>query len=294
MLALSACTERATTEASSTTLQVATTSTTAAPPQVTDTPTPDKQEVVRADGGVEGLEVLYIGHSFGRPFAENLDTATGLAGIDGHEQHIIFSGGENGAPQAMWEKPEQQALIKEQLNSGTVDVVVMICCSKELLETGGQSDQAVVDISRYALEQNPDTRIGLAMSWADYPDTYPSVDQHRARTDAGWLGYQVLADRLSSELQTDVFAFYHGAATYEIRSMFEQGLLTDVTSLIGPRASSVFTDKKGHAGNIAKDTGTLIWLHAIYGVEPLDVAPIDKYEVDIRQIAAAVLETSSG
>ena len=245
------------------------------------------------DATVEGVEVLYIGHSFGRPFASNLGTVTEIAGVEGHEQHIIFRGGENGAPQAMWEAPRQQALIKEQLDTGTVDVVVMICCSVEFRETEGASDQAIVDIASYALEQNPDTRIGLAMPWIDFPSAYASAEEHGAVTDAAWPAYEDFAERLRVDLDADVFAFYHGAAVLEIRAMFEDGQLSDVDTLIGPKSSSVFTDEKGHAATLAKDTGTLIWLHAIYGIDPLDVAPIGKYDVDIRQVAAVALDRMS-
>jgi len=255
-------------------------------PVSTTTTIPVEAEV----GGIEGLEVLYIGHSFGRPFAANLESITGLAGIDGHEQHIIFKGGEGGAPQAMWEAPEQQALIMERLDTGTVDVVVMICCSQEFKDSAGESDQAIFDISAYALEQNPDTRIGLAMPWLDFPSSYASVDDHRAVIDAVWPLYQQLAGRVSSELGAEVFAFYHGAAVFEVRALFEQGLLSDVTNLIGPRSDSVFTDEKGHAGTLAKDAGTLVWLHAIYGVDPLDLPPFNNYDVDIREIAGAALD----
>ncbi len=255
-------------------------------PVSTTTTIPVEAEV----GGIEGLEVLYIGHSFGRPFAANLESITGLAGIDGHEQHIIFKGGEGGAPQAMWEAPEQQALIMERLDTGTVDVVVMICCSQEFKDSAGQSDHAIFDISAYALEQNPDTRIGMAMPWLDFPSSYASVDDHRAVIDAVWPLYQQLAGRVSSELGAEVFAFYHGAAVFEVRALFEQGLLSDVTNLIGPRSDSVFTDEKGHAGTLAKDAGTLVWLHAIYGVDPLDLPPFNNYDVDIREIAGAALD----
>jgi len=255
-------------------------------PVSTTTTIPVEAEVC----GIEGLEALYIGHSFGRPFAANLESITGLAGIDGHEQHIIFKGGEGGAPQAMWEAPEQQALIMERLDTGTVDVVVMICCSQEFKDSAGQSDHAIFDISAYALEQNPDTRIGLAMPWLDFPSSYASVDDHRAVIDAVWPLYQQLAGRVSSELGAEVFAFYHGAAVFEVRALFEQGLLSDVTNLIGPRSDSVFTDEKGHAGTLAKDAGTLVWLHAIYGVDPLDLPPFNNYDVDIREIAGAALD----
>ena len=275
--------------APTTTLAVAAAPVTEPPPSSVP-PVSAEPEVEPETDTIDGLEVLYIGHSFGRPFAQNLGTAAHLAGVDGHEQHIIFRGGENGAPQAMWDAPDQQALIKERLDTGTVDVVVMICCSQEFKETGGQSDQAVLDISAYALEQNPDTRIGLAMPWADYPSTYPSVDEHRALTDAAWPLYQQLAAGVGDELDAEVFAFYHGAAVFEVRALFEQGLLSDVTNLIGPRADSVFTDEKGHAGTLAKDAGTLVWLHAIYGVDPLDLPPFNSYDVDIREIASAALD----
>ena len=81
---------------------------------------------------------------------------------------------------------------------------------------------------------------------------------------------------------------------YELREMFEAGELEgDVNKLQGSKQTSVFTDEKGlHAGEIMihqqANTGTLIWLHAIHGVEPLDVwAYLDspEWNTDIRVIA---------
>jgi hypothetical protein len=243
---------------------------------------------------VEGLEVLYMGHSFGRPFAENMEAAADLAGIEGHNQLIVSRGGEKGAPQAMWEAPNVQEKIKAELDTGTVDVLVMICCSKELLNSGVTESWAELEIADYALAQNPDTRIGLAMPWADFPRNFNDSAEHRERTDDGYQAFQAFAEQLSADLGgADVFTFYHGAAIYELRDMFEQGALPEIESFIGPRATSIFTDEKGHAGLLAKDTGTLIWLNAIYGIEPLDVAMLDNYEIDIRQVAANALESTA-
>ena len=247
---------------------------------------------------VEGLTVLYAGHSFGRPFASNMDEATRLAGIEGHEQRVVFRGGENGAPQAMWDDRDVQSLIKEQLDDGAVDVVILICCSTEFRETAGQSDQAVSDqaileIVAYALAQNPETRFGLAMPWADFPSEYATVEEHRAITDAAYLRYRQLAENISEASNgVEVFAFYHGAAVYEIRAGFEEGLIPELANLVGPRRSSVFFDEKGHAADMAIDAGTLIWLNAIYGINPLELPPVDEYAADIREIAASALTTS--
>jgi hypothetical protein len=239
---------------------------------------------------IAGLTVLYAGHSFGRPFAENLTKTAKFAGIKDHEQRIVFRGGTNGAPQAMWEDPTAQNEIKNSLNDGNVDIVILICCSQELVESNGQSDKAIVEIMEYALSKNPNTKFGLSAPWADFPENYIDANEHRLQTDAAYPRYQQFAKSLSNLFpDVDIFTFYHGAAIYELRDLFEKGMLQDVDNLIGPERNSIFTDKKGHAGLLAKDTGSLIWLNAIYGINPMDIPKIEKYKLDIREVAAKVL-----
>ena len=76
-----------------------------------------------ADGGMgspeevdsEDYNVLYIGHSFGRKFAELLEDYAHTAGEADHAQYIEFSGGESGSPGLLWEDAEHQANIKASL-----------------------------------------------------------------------------------------------------------------------------------------------------------------------------------
>ena len=81
------------------------------------------------------------------------------------------------------------------------------------------------------------------------------------------------------------------AAARDYRAL-HLGLIPELANLIGPRRSSVFADEKGHAADMTKDAGTLIWLNAIYGINPLELPPIERYGVDIREIAASALTTS--
>ena len=243
---------------------------------------------------VAGLTVLYAGHSFGRPFAENLTKTAKFAGIKDHEQRIVFRGGTNGAPQAMWEDPTAQNEIKNSLNDGNVDTVILICCSQELVESNGQSDKAIVEIMEYALSKNPNTKFGLSAPWTDFPENYIDANEHRLQTDAAYPRYQQFAKSLSNLFpDVDIFTFYHGAAIYELRDLFEKDMLQDIENLIGPRRNSIFNDEKGHAGLLAIDTGTLIWINAIYGVNPMDIQKIEKYQLDIREVAAKVLNLYS-
>ena len=79
-----------------------------------------------------------------------------------------------------------------------------------------------------------------------------------------------------------------------MREMFEAGDLDgDIQRLQGPKATSLFTDEKGHAGDILVDTGTLIWLHAVHGIDPMDMHEFTQWETDIREIATTVLDEQS-
>ena len=170
----------------------------------------------------------------------------------------------------------------------------MICCSADWVANLGQSDdQAVWNFTSYALQQNPNTRIGLAMPWSDFPEDYVDAAEHRNATDqAIHCGKHGFAPEFRFN-NADVFTFYHGAAAYELREMFEAGNLSDVNQLRGPSATSLFTDQKGHAGQIVKDLGTLLWLAAIHGVDPMTMPEFTQYDADIRLIARAILDEQS-
>tara|TARA_B000000609_G_scaffold153511_1_gene142073 strand:+ start:746 stop:2005 length:1260 start_codon:yes stop_codon:yes gene_type:complete len=235
--------------------------------------------------------VLYIGHSFGRPFASQMESFASMVGIE-HNQSIVFSGGDSGSPEELWDDLEHRTDIIEILDGGSIDALIMICCSPSWQADYGMSDDdAVWNFTSYALEQNPNTRIGLAMPWEDFPLQYDNASEHRDLTDRGYNMWKNMANRLSGDFNNaDVFTFYHGEAIYELRHMFEEGTLSDVDQLIGPSENSLFTDQKGHAGKIAIDTGTLLWMAAIHNVEPTSFPMFSDWQTDIRMIAQDIID----
>ena len=238
--------------------------------------------------------VLYIGHSFGRPFAQKLETFAHDSGFEDHASYIEFSGGASGAPDALWADDEHRENIKAYLDTGEIDVLIMICCSIEFIETEGESDAAIWNFASYALARNPDIRIGLAMPWKDYPQDYDSAAEYREGADEAYAMWVNLANDLNADYPAaDVFTINHGEAVYDLRAAYEAGELEgDVEQLTGPAQTSVFTDTKGHAGTITQDTGTLIWLHAVHGVEPNDAPAFPQWDSDIRAIAQAALDSA--
>ena len=238
--------------------------------------------------------VLYIGHSFGRPFAEKLETFAQDSGFEDHASYIEMSGGASGAPDALWADDGHRGNIKAYLDTDEIDVLIMICCSIEFLETGGESDEAIWNFASYALARNPSTRIGLAMPWQDFPQDYASAEEHRNGADEAYAMWVNLANDLNADYpDADVFTINHGEVVYDLRAAFEAGELGgDVEQLTGAARTSVFTDTKGHAGKITVDTGTLIWLHAVHGVEPNDAPAFPQWDSDVRAIAQAALDTA--
>lgn len=242
------------------------------------------------DVNADEYNVLYIGHSFGRRFAESLEDYAHVAGFEDHAQYIEFSGGESGSPGLLWEDRAHRANIKAYLDTGEIDVLVMICCSPEFIQTL-DTDQAVWNFTDYAVAQNPDVRIGLAMPWKDFPSSFENASEYAANSTLDLYPYWVnLSQNLSADYPgTEVFTFHHGALAYELRDMFEAGELEgDVTKLQGNKATSIFTDDKGHAGSILEDAGTLIWLAAVHGVEPKDYPELDGWETDLRVVAQRI------
>ena len=80
---------------------------------------------VAADVPNPGFNSLFIGHSFFRPFADGMPNYVAAAGIAGHTQSVVFNGGANGAPQALWEHATKGPEIRAILDGGDVELFGM-------------------------------------------------------------------------------------------------------------------------------------------------------------------------
>ena len=68
-----------------------------------------------------------------------------------------------------------------------------------------------------------------------------------------------IVDQLRIEFpSTRIFTIPTGWATFNLYQMKIDELLLDEISMFGPRETSIFTDEKGHQGDIVRETGGLI------------------------------------
>lgn len=232
-----------------------------------------------------GYHSLFIGHSFFRPVANEMPFHAAQAGIAGHTQSVVFSGGASGAPQALWENAAKRAEIQAILDSGDVELFGMTY-SPEYPTTEGYENW--ID---YALDQNPDTRFFIGLPWADFPENYDAQTYAAIWIQAHATLWHPFVDQLRMRYpNSDIFCIPYGRSALELRQLFEAGNLPDVTALISNTQDSIFNDSKGHADDILIDQAALVWLNAIYDVD-LDAYAWDPgYVTDIKAIAQQIAD----
>jgi len=221
----------------------------------------------------QGKNMLLMGNSFFRPYAENLDHLVVDSGIAGHTSTLIFRGGENGRPINFWndaDSPEHQQ-IKSTLEQGNVEFFGMT--AGLLPENPTDGFKQWID---YAVEHNPDVIIFLSIPPIDFPENWNQLAEDNGFSSIQELYYSFInqtihttvVDQLRAEFpSTQIFTIPTGWATLNLAQMnLDNELLDDIT-MFGPKPTSIFTDAKGHQGQIAIETGTLIWLNSLYQVE---------------------------
>lgn len=233
-----------------------------------------------------GLNSVFIGHSFFDPYVQGMPFHAAQAGFVDHSQMRFFSGGSSGAPQALWENASKRTMIQGMLDGGDVNLFGMTY----------HPDYPTIEGYRnwvnYALQQNPDTRIFIALPWLPGPGSYDS-----AAYAAFWDIFHPaiahsLIDTLRSEFPgVDFYCIPYGQSASELHSLWGGGNLPDVDALVSGGLDSVFNDTLGHPDDILVELGRLVWLRAIYGVDLLNYNYDPGYITALKPIAQAIMET---
>ena len=252
----------------------------------------------------EGYNMLLIGNSFFRPYAEKLEIMAVDAGFENHTSTTVFRGGENGRPINFWNdstSAEHQE-IKSVLDAGNIEYFGMTFGHDSINRIEGH--QAWIE---YALQNNPDVTIFISLSPFDFPNGDPNGTRPNWNTFAienGFHSIQELYDYYINEIihneivdelriefpSTNIFTIPTGLATFELAQMNIDGLLLDDIDMFGTRETSIFTDPKGHQGDIVRETGGLIWLNSIYHVDLNTNTYETGFNTDLHEIARQITD----
>jgi hypothetical protein len=231
-----------------------------------------------------GSKSLFIGHSFFEPFADGMPNYAAAAGITGHSQLVVFSGGSSGTPLAFWNNATKSAQIKAYLDSGDVELFAMTTFEAY------PSTEGYENWINYALAKNPNTRFALALPWGPYP-----ADNDAATYANGWnlihtSQWHAFVDELRAMYPgVDIYCLPYGQSAGELRLLLDANNLPDVQSMTGAAANSIYTDALGHPGYILRDLGRLVWLNAIYDVDLTAYSYGPSYITDLNGIATSIM-----
>ena len=113
---------------------------------------------------------------------------------------------------------------------------------------------------------------------------------------ANIIQYNIRKDSLVNKLRLEfpvnnIFSIPTGQATFTLYQLQKDSLLLDDISYRGNRENSLFTDEKGHQGDIIINTGALMWLESIYSVD-LDENDYETgFNTDLHSIAQDILDS---
>lgn len=257
--------------------------------QDNSTPTPDSPETT------QDYKMLLMGNSFFKPYAQNLDAVASQAGFDDHNSTLIFRGGDNGRPINFWNDSDskEHQEIKATLDQGDIEFFGMT--------SGHEPDNPIeghLAWIQYAIERNPNITIFIATPMVDFPSEW----QQRAE-DNGFdtiqelytafvndIVHSTIVDHLRTEFPNNkIFTIPTGWAGINLAQMKFDNELSDDIAYQGPKATSLFTDYKGHQGQIVIEAGTLLWLSSIYGVDLSSNTYVTGFNTDLHQLAIEII-----
>ena len=248
-------------------------------------------DVVEGSGG---LNMLLMGNSFFRPYAERFRELALDAEFLEHKDTTVFRGGDNGTPIGLWNNADTQTEIKQILDAGDIQMLGMTWYYNENNPLSGFTEW--ID---YALQNNPNIKIFVSIPPIDFP-----ADWQQRAEGFGYNNVRELYEFVVSDLthkavidqlrerypSTEIFSLPTGWATFDLVNQYENDLLLDDVSLFGSYDDSIFTDAKGHQGKIVVYTGALVWLNGLYGVN-LRTNEFDTgFNTDLHTIAEEIMD----
>ena len=245
----------------------------------------------------EGYNMLLIGNSFFKPYAEKLDDLSTIAGFENHNSTRITRGGDNGRPINFWNdsNSNEHLQIKAALDQGNIDIFGMTAGNEPEDRTEGH--RAWIN---YALENNPDISIFIAIPQIDFPANWEErAQEYGFDTIQELYDYFVndivhneMVDQLRIEFpSTNIFTIPTGWTSVYLDQMNTDNELSDDITRFGPQATSLFVDNKGHQGDIIREAGALLWLKSIYSVDLNTFSYDTGFNTNLNEIVNQIVDS---
>ena len=264
--------------------------TTTTPPPTTTTPPPSTTtaaaDVTDEREGTLGYKTLTAGHSFFGPVAQHFEQSAINAGLVEHEQWLVFEGGDNGAPEALWNNDARRQEMQDHLASGDIDLLVLT------YHPSYRGPDGYRNWINEAIGHNPDTTIVVGIPWSLNPADMNAAS-YAEQWQTGFDGLEAgLLDGLRAEFpDTEILTLPYGRVAVEAYLAFEAGELDVVGQLVSLtndwQDGSLFGDQMGHAGTFIIEAASYLWFRLLYG-DATDATPTEVTADHLRIVELAL------
>lgn len=247
---------------------------------------------------VDGLNGLYMGHSFFNPVAQELVNRIPDSTIVDHRAYIVAAGGINGSPKYLWDAAAKREQGLQHLAAGGVDVLALTYHSPETSSL--QDYQRWMDA---ALRKNPDIRLVLGVPWGSYIHDADLAQLSEMDSKMDFFFEQVIEPLRAAYPKNQVVFCPYGLGVNELVRRLLQADLPGVKYVMHPdpaaRAASkrsgeqLVNDQIGHGGELVIRLSALIMLAVIYDYDLslLSSQKIEKLpEIDLVAIAEKIVQ----
>ena len=233
----------------------------------------------------DGTDVLFAGHSFFIPIANEFNTMAIENGFSQHNMETHFHGGQNGSPGFLWDDADgSRTAIQNILATGNVKLFGLTAYSDE--------DSAYEDYVLWfdlALSYNPDTAVFIGMPWVPGGTEMETAVFDQMIEERGESLFQIVTALRQTYPNNPIHFINYGKTASAMKHLFETDRLPDIDDLVGQHARALFTDNNlGHAGIMMKQLCALSWMEILYGGDVTELS-FPSYESNVRGIVNYVV-----
>ncbi|MGB1129541.1 MAG: hypothetical protein ACPG4K_05795 [Haloferula sp.] len=234
----------------------------------------------KAIGGetIEGLNGLYMGHSFFKPAAFDLLKVIPDTNVINHTACVVMQGGQGGSPKFLWNNPDNRRKGQEYLDTGKVDLLAMTCFSPE--------DSSLEHFAKwfdYAVSKNPEITLMVTLPWTKAPHKAEPEFLANAEKRATLMHDKLIKPLREKYPKNKVLFCPYGLGVYELMGRLEKGLLPGVNHVLNPDKKArdasklskdqLVNDETGHGGDLITRLNALLWLQTLYACDLSKMKP---------------------
>lgn len=233
----------------------------------------------------DGANCLFIGHSFFIPVAKQFDKVATRSGFRSHKAKLVFAGGKNGSPGALWDNPKRKKLIEAKLAGGKIDLLGMTVFSK--FNSSFKDYQQWIDL---ALKYNPKTRFFIGQCWAAGGPRLANEKYDQAIAASSTRVFKIVTKLRTTYPKNHIYFINYGKVASEMKSRYAAKKLPDITKMVGRDKQALYRDGfMGHGGPMMLELSSLVWLNILYGAE-ITKLKHTPYQSDVNSITTKVVK----